>query len=518
MVVGNSIAANSSLNESQTGPAFKMPNPGDVFILSAFGWAALCFFMVTAGNQLFQQLARLSASRAIRDIVTANQSAIALIMLVGIILIALGCFMLARYPRVLFGFLFLGQTFAGASWPTLHDPAFGMRYLVIIYLAIFGGIFFLQNFWKMIVTPYIRVVILYLAWIALVVLINGVKLRDFWYLATEFTLMVGLGYAWISRVNNYERLIEFNKLLAYVAIPITILCALSPLFNDNAIAGGRFQAFSDKPTGFAIVYSLALVPLFWLSMYEKRKLVRQLATVLALVGFALILLSGTRNGTVASLMGIGCLWWVFRTRIFVYMIALAILALLVQILFSGDENIAFVSSRLASTENTRLEVWALYTNLAAQSPFVGYGYDGLRGAVYGQNFIDAFAKYGFINAPGAHNFYLGIAVRFGIPALILSCCILYLSMRTSWQVVFSNIVSERDKQAYILPAAMVAVVAAEGLFEDTMGSTGKGSLHGVVLATCAYISVVYGRRLLKEAEQKASLADEQNPVRKLVRK
>jgi len=178
------------------------------------------------------------------------------------------------------------------------------------------------------------------------------------------------------------------------------------------------------------------------------------------------------------------------------------LGLVVQILLSGNENIEFVSSRLQSTENTRLEAWALYAGLTGESPILGYGYDGLRGAVYGQTFVAFVSKFTSVNVPGVHNYYLGIAVRFGIPALLLSLTICYVAFRTAWQVIFSPIVSSEDKKAYVLPVAMLASAMAEGLFEDTMGATGKGALHGAIFGACSFLVVVYGRRLLYQAESR----------------
>jgi len=177
------------------------------------------------------------------------------------------------------------------------------------------------------------------------------------------------------------------------------------------------------------------------------------------------------------------------------------LGLLVQILLSGNENIEVVSSRLQSTSNTRLEVWGLYTRLTMESPLFGYGFDGLNRAVYGEKLIEFVSQYRFINVPQVHNHYLGFAVRFGIPGLLIQLSIMFVAFITAWRVVFKrSTISVEDKKAYILPAALLAVALLEGLFEDPMGSTGKGSLHGLVFGTCAYLVVVYGRKLLAEAE------------------
>ena len=516
MAVSNLTISPTRLSKAKPEVSFKLPNPGDVFVLTAFGWASVCFFMVTIGNRLFFQLARLTASTNIRELLLENQSAIALIMVVGLIGIAISFATLARYPKILWCALLFGLSFGAARWQPVHGPAFFLRYIVIVYLGVYGMFFVLQNFWKLVATPYYRLIALYLFWMGLIVLINGFKLRDVWYLATEFTLMVGLGMAWISQYATRDKVIELNKAVAYLAFLVTVLHMISPLVQVDAVYGGRFQSYSDKPTGFAIIYSLFVVPLFWLSMYEKRKLPKQLATIFALIGLALILLSGTRNATVATIIGVGMLWWVFRTRIFIYLIALAMLGLVVQIALSDNENIEFVSSRLQSTENTRLEAWALYAQLTAKSPILGYGYDGLRGAVYGEQLVAYVSRFANINVPGVHNYYLGIAVRFGIPALILSLCILYYAFRTGARVIFSSSVSDEDKKAYILPLSLIAVVAAEGLFEDTMGSTGKGALHGVMFAIGAYLSIVWGGRLLKDAESKETSAPNREPT-KLVR-
>jgi len=500
MVASTYSIAGRRENLSRT---FKMPDAGDIFILTAFGWATLCFFMVTIGTRLFVQLARMSGSAAIRELVRGDQSAVAVVMLAGIMAIAFGYFLLARYPNFLLAAMLFGPTFGAAEWDVVHDPAFALRYLCMVYLGVFGIFFLLQNVWRLLAAPYYRLILLYLAWTSIIVVIHGFEFRDIWYLATEFTLMFAFGAGWAIRIDSPDKFMDFNKFIAYIAIPVTLLHMISPLVIDTAIAGGRFQSYFSRPTGFSIVYSLFAVALFWLSMCEKRKLIKLAATVFALISVGLILVSGTRNAAVATVIGVGILWWVFRTRIFVYLIALVMIGLLVQILLSGNQDLEFLTSRLQSTRNTRLDLWSLYGGLAADSPIFGYGYAGLSNAVYGDKVIEFASRRGFVNVPQVHNYYLGLAVRFGVPGLLIVLGILYVSFRTAWQVIFSTAVSVEDKKYYILPVALLAVIALEGLFEDHIGSTGKGSLHGVLFASSAYLIVVYGRRLLSEAAEKA---------------
>jgi membrane protein implicated in regulation of membrane protease activity len=63
---------------------------------------------------------------------------------------------------------------------------------------------------------------------------------------------------------------------------------------------------------------------------------------------------------------------------------------------------------------------------------------------------------------------------------------------------------------------MLALVAAEGIFEDPMGSTGKGTLHGAVFAVSAFILTVYGRQLLEVASQKQKRHELKSRSRRLV--
>ena len=100
--------------------------------------------------------------------------------------------------------------------------------------------------------------------------------------------------------------------------------------------------------------------------------------------------------------------------------------------------------------------------------------------------------------------------------MLLSLTIMFVAFRTGWRVVFNRYVPDKEKRAYIMPCAMLTVVAAEGLFEDPMGSTGKGSLHGAMFAISAFLMVVYGRRLLEDARIAEGKAIRKASSRKLV--
>ena len=76
--------------------------------------------------------------------------------------------------------------------------------------------------------------------------------------------------------------------------------------------------------------------------------------------------------------------------------------------------------------------------------------------------------------------------------------------RMAWKVIFSRLVDIEEKRVYILPVAIMLVVVLEGLFEDTMGSTGKGTVHGLIFGMGIPVVYLYGKRLLKAAEGSAA--------------
>jgi O-antigen ligase len=238
--------------------------------------------------------------------------------------------------------------------------------------------------------------------------------------------------------------------------------------------------------------------MFWLAMYDKRVLWKRFFLLMATIGFLMILLSGTRNATVATLIGVGALWWVFRDRLLVYIGIMAVFGLLIQISVGASETAA-LGDRLASTENQRLDVWIMYFGLALNSPFIGYGPDGLVPAIYGDSVAALISIAGRAYTPGVHNHYLGFAVRYGFIGLFIFLALLLMPIICAWKVVFSKVVSEADKKVYIMPAALLGIVILEGLFEDNVGSTGRGTLHGIALGFAVPLVLVYGRRLLNEA-------------------
>ena len=502
------IARNSEIRlvrpaASEAAP-FRVPNPGDVFLLVAFVWAVMCFLLVVAGDRFLRPLAAVISSPELRRILLTEQSALALVMVVGISAIAAGFFVISRYRAASLAMFFFSMVFAAAFWPPVYFVAFGFKYLFIIYLASFAALFLIRNGWQLVGMSQYRLPLIYVCWIFLVVLINGFKFVDVWYFGTEFVLMLGFAIAWLGRVDSREAVERFNRLFAYAAVAVTLLHLLSPLVIPNFTVGGRFVSMFNRATGFSVNYSLFVVAMFWMAMYEKRMNYRNVFLVVATVGFGLILWSGTRSAVVASLIAIAALWWIFRNKIFVYIGFIGLVAFLVQLILGGVDDVIYLAERLQSTQNDRLGAWELYLDLALKSPVFGYGYSGLANAVYGETLVSLLRGYRNVSVPGVHNFYIGFAVRFGFVGLGLLLLMFFTAFWYAARVIFSPRVSPEDKQVYILPVALLMLVALQGLFEDIIGSTGRGTLHGVAFAAGFIILRVWGEKLLHSSMPEAS--------------
>ena len=180
----------------------KMPNPGDVFILVAFAWATICFLMVVGGDTIARRLAIMSRSQVVRDVLLTEQSAIAMLMVGGMVGLAIAFYLITRFRMLAIMGLFFSMSFSNASWLPLYYVSFAVKYIVLAYLGAYTALFFIKNGWRLIATDGYRLVCAYVGWIAFVALLNGFAFADLWYLTTEFCLMIGLGIAWYSDLDS----------------------------------------------------------------------------------------------------------------------------------------------------------------------------------------------------------------------------------------------------------------------------------------------------------------------------
>jgi len=479
-----------------------LPSQGDVIIMMMFGWALFCFFLVTVGKRMLVKLARLARDQSVREaLLGGDETALTLLMLGGLLLIIIMVLVFYKYRKTFIGLMIFSLSFADASWKPVHDFSLIFKYLGIIFFACMGGLFFLKNYWRLISTPYIRLILLYFFWVAAVSFLLGGKTQDIWYVGTDFAFIIGLSMAWLNHIDDNDSLMELNRTIAFTAVAITFMHLLALLLVANPFSGGRFLSYSNRATGYAVFFSPAVLALYWMGMAEKNNLLRQLFSIVAIVGTILLLWSGTRSATLGLLIGIILLWWVFRTRILVYVFLGACLGLLAQIIgASGDQELQALTERLQNTADSgRFVIWATYFGVFTESPIYGHSLTGVEKYFYSEYLLSLIETIGsYTRFSGPHNAFLGMAVRFGGIGLVLLLTLIFISLLRARAVLLSNTIPLEEKQAYVLPVALLVLCCIDCMFEDVLSGSGKGTLIGFLFFPSLIICAVYGARLLEK--------------------
>ena len=170
---------------------FVLPNPGDMIIMLVFGWAFLCFFLVTLGDRLLFSIVRLAKSEAVRAALLESDQALGVLMVGGSVVLILAVVIYYKFPRLFLAVLVFSVTFGNAGWKPLHDVALICKYLGVIYLAAYAAQSLYKNVWRFGSIPFIRIIMAWLIWIAFVCIFVGGRQDDYWYLGTEVTFLLG---------------------------------------------------------------------------------------------------------------------------------------------------------------------------------------------------------------------------------------------------------------------------------------------------------------------------------------
>ena len=411
-----------------------------------------------------------------------------------------GVLLIYRYPTAFMGVFAFGLTFGNGSWKPLHDVALISKYLGVVCLVGIGALFLYKNIWRLIATPYLRLWLIHIIWTAAICIFLGGKNNDFWYLGSEFALVVGFSIVWLETfVKDSQGLYEFNKVLAWTAIVILFFNLLAPVLAAEPIYNSRFKGYTNRATMFAIVFSPAVLALFWMSMNEKKALLRQIFAAAAMLGFGLILWSGTRSAIAGVLLGVGILWWVFRTRIMYLLVVLAFFGLILQIVAGGSSDVTAISDRLQTADTGRTILWARYFPLGLESPIYGYSPTGTERAIVGGSRADFLAGFGVSAAyKGFHNAYLAMFLKFGGVGVGLMLLLLGLAMRRARLIIFSSDVPLDEKKLYVLPVAIMVVISIEAIIEDIISASGKGTIIGLSYFSSLILCEMHGRRLYEQ--------------------
>jgi O-antigen ligase len=495
------------------GREFRTPSPTEMFLLVAAVWAGLCLVIMLFSERVRAILIR--ASRTAADLVSGSdiESLLPIIMVTGVLAIASAFAVFSRWEKGFIVALLVSFSFADSTWAAGHYLAFAVKYLAIIYLGAFGIFFAFRN-WNRVHSPVHWLVIAYCIWMAIIVIYYGGRINDIWYLGTQFTLMIAFGIGWMSRIDTVDKLMSFNILMAYTAIGITMLHMLSPLVAPQVFDGGRFISQFTNATGFATSYVFFVISLVWLAIVHPQPMIRRLATIFALFGVVMIVLSGTRNATAALGCAIIFLSIALRSKVVFYAAGIAGFAALSVFLLVGDNDaVTNISGRMASVNNTRIELWEVYIRSTFERPIFGWGPGGRTGAYYGsraQELAEAYTSRGF--APGVHNAILGQTVRFGYLGLVLFISLFGYAFWRAKEIILSKGVPQSLKVAYSLPVAILVTLFLEGAFEDNF-SAGRGSIVNVLFATMVILVVMFADRIKDHIASGSLSPDEMEEIK-----
>jgi O-antigen ligase len=474
------------------------PNPGDVIMAMVFCWAILCVLLMSGKGGVLRTVARLIKAPSYREIIlNIDATAIMGLIVIGtLVIIALVVFCYS-YRKLVFGLLIFGTNFGSASFKPLHDVAFIVKYLSVIFMACYAGMFLLKNFWRMVATPYTRIQLTYFLWVLIICVTVGGRTSDIWYAGTDLVLVIGLAAGWWNYIENRDQLEEFNMILVWVAVPVILITATAPILTESYIEAGRFTGFRSKATGFGTTFSPLVLCVAWKTISEKvivRKVIYGAITVLGLV---LLLWSGTRSGIIGFGIGIFIMMRVFKMKIFIYLIPLAVLALTAQII--GGENREAVTAnleRLDLTENTgRLELWASQMEIFIDSPVYGQSPSGRSAFGKSAALLKLAERYGGVqDAFATHNSYLGVTIKFGLVGLILLLALMAKPMLRAKKVVFSDAVPFEEKAIFVLPAALSVMISWEIFFEDNLSAAGRGTVLGTILFSVLFLLDKMGKK------------------------
>ena len=477
-----------------------MPNPGDIIMAMIFGWALFNVMLFSGEGGLLRTVARLAKARSLRDaILNVDVTSIVAISIIGtLIIIGLVVFCYS-YRKLMFGVLLFSLAFQNASLKPLHDVALAMKYLIVVFLASFAGMFILKNFWRMVSIPYTRIQLAYFLWIAFVCVAIGGEVTDIWYMGTDLAFVIGLAAAWWAYIEETDQLYEFNMILVVVAFVVTLINATAPLVAERFTESGRFMAYTNGATQFSTAFSPLLLALFWKAMGEEEVVKRNIYTCVAILGLILLLWSGSRGGVIGLMLGIYIMWRVFRTRILAYLIAMAVLGLTAQIVGGeNQESVEKLSGRLSGlTENIgRLDLWASQMEYVVASPIYGTSPTGRSKAQLRSSTVKFLERYGLgeAYAKPVHNSFLGLLIKFGVVGLLLLLALMYKPMLRAKTLVFSDKMPYEDKSVFVLVAAMSVTMSFILFFEDALSSTGRGTINGAIFFTSLFILDKMGKK------------------------
>lgn len=171
----------------------------------------------------------------------------------------------------------------------------------------------------------------------------------------------------------------------------------------------KVMANMDNPNNLAAFLILALFPMIMLAIYEKEKIKKIFYSILSILIFTNLILTGSRNAIIGIMIGVVILAIVYSFRLFMLMVLLGGISIFIPV----------IRTRLmAITDKTqnesRMYLWEIAKRMIKDHPLFGVG-NGNYVSLYDKytDIYPQFKFYGYKRFP-CHNSYLKIESELGI--------------------------------------------------------------------------------------------------------
>lgn len=242
---------------------------------------------------------------------------------------------------------------------------------------------------------------------------------------------------------------------------------LAPLLGGLSF-GERFSGLMENPNSVGLLTALLMPPA--VERLLSRGRFRDYLLVAVMV--VSVVLSGSRGGMLATLIGTTYVLWKARKRAFVLGL-LASLAAAILILANPHEREAemmvdpYLRAQTLATGGGRVEVWPVALRMIRQRPFFGHGFgtEDLLFQSYGydpESFLQHTGSY-------LHNSYLGLTAQLGLVGAVTFFLPLILF---AYRRIRASLGDARLEVTHALEGTLIAALVA-CLFESWIYSMGN---------------------------------------------
>ncbi len=313
-----------------------------------------------------------------------------------------------------------------------------------------------------------------------VALVNWARSRQQLFLSSLFLLTAGALIAILAPV-----IVRWNQAKG-IPIPNAIYESFPLLFSDAV----------HPNVMVSIMVMLLPLPLAYLLLSYRRgpwPLSTRWAQILLLLALILmsivLLLTKSRGGYVAGIIGILTVLWYSRWRILALVLTLLTTGLGIWLIISAEQQATTLVGELADagTMAFRQQIWRIASWMISDFPFTGVGMGTFNDVAMRLYPLPA------VSDPGAHNLYLQVGVDLGIPGLIAFASILILAIYMSSSSI-SSLAAQDNRAFRALSVGLLAGITAllfHGLIDVTVWGTRVGFLPWLMigLVTAVHLQI-----------------------------